>query len=159
MTGESLCDTYQDIGDTVITALRFFTVYGPRQRPDMAIHRLLDAARREQPFTLYGDGLQIRDFAFVADVVRARTLAAKSERSMAPVNVAGGDAISMRDLVEQVGRIVGKLVRVDFAAAQAGDVARAGGDSKRAASVLRWSLTTSLEAGLRAQLASMIFDE
>jgi UDP-glucuronate 4-epimerase len=98
---EELCRVYADNFGVHAVVLRYFTVYGPRQRPDMSIHRLIDAALDATPFELYGDGSQSRDFTFVDDTVRA-TIAA-SMAAVPPgtiIDVGGGSAVTMSRLIE-----------------------------------------------------------
>lgn len=153
LAGEHLCRAYSDNFGVVVTVLRYFTVYGPRQRPDMAIHRLIESARRGTPFTLFGDGSQVRDFTFVDDVVAANLAAAAAEAAPTdPVNVAGGSSTTLLELVNMVGDAVGRSVPVEWLPAQPGDVARTGGDVHRAASLLGWAPAVTLEQGIARQV-------
>ncbi len=111
LAGEHLVRAYAANHGLATVALRYFTVYGPRQRPDMAIHRLLRATETGEPFTVFGDGSQIRDFTFVGDVVRATVAAASAD--LAPgtvVNVAGGSSVSLAELIDIVGDVTGTQV-------------------------------------------------
>ena len=83
-------------------SLRYFTVYGPRQRPDMAFHRFIRAALTGQPITLYGDGEQTRDFTFVADVVAADVAAGDRGRPGAVYNIGGGSRVSVNDVLDRL---------------------------------------------------------
>ncbi len=135
-------------------SLRYFTVYGPRQRPDMAIHRLLEASLSGQAFPLYGDGSAVRDFTYVADVVNANLAAA--DRDIEPgavLNVAGGSSIAMSGLLAMAAEVVGQTPAIEHLPEQAGDVARTGGAIDRARTVLGWEPTTDLRTGLIAQTA------
>lgn len=155
LAGEHLCRAYADNFGVAVSVLRYFTVYGPRQRPDMAIHRLIESARRGTPFPLYGDGSQLRDFTFVDDVVAANLAAAAAGTGAepgAPVNVAGGSAALLRDLVEMVGAAVGSPVPVEWLPAQPGDVARTGGSIERAQQWLGWAPQVSLVDGIARQV-------
>lgn len=153
LAGEHLCRAYADNFDVPVTILRYFTVYGPRQRPDMATHRLVEAARRGTRFPLYGDGSQIRDFTFVDDIVSANVLAGQTTLSAGEVlNVAGGSSTRLRDLVEVVGAAVGAHVDIDWLPAQAGDVQQTGGDVRKAAEMLGWAPRVSLAAGVERQV-------
>ena len=135
-------------------ARRYFTVYGPRQRPDMAMCRLIEAVLGGEPFPRFGDGSHIRDFTFVIDVVRANLAAATAD--VAPgtvVNVAGGGSISMRELIDLVGELAGADVPLVALEARAGDVQRTGGSIARAAQLLGWQPQTTVREGVTAQLA------
>lgn len=153
LAGEHLCRAYADNFGLPVTILRYFTVYGPRQRPDMATHRLIEAARRGTRFSLFGDGSQIRDFTFVDDVVAANVNAATADvPSGEAINVAGGSSIRLVDLVAMVGTAVGAEVPIDWQPTQAGDVWHTGGAVQKAADLLGWSPRVSLEEGIGRQV-------
>ena len=124
LAGEHLCLAYAARGDLDVVALRYFTVYGPGQRPDMAIHRLISSALTGDEFRMYGDGLQIRDFTYVADAVRANVLAATAGGILGSVvaNIAGGSQVSLMDVIRTVEDVAGRPVNLVREAAQAGDV-------------------------------------
>ena len=154
LAGEALCAAYAAERDVHVVMLRLFTVYGPRQRPDMAIHRLIQSAMGGEAFPLYGDGSQRRDFTFVDDVVSAALLAASAEtQSDAIFNVAGGASIELSELVEVVARAVGRPPRLERRDRQPGDVPATAAQTKRAESVLGWQPTVALEDGIAAQVA------
>lgn len=135
-----------------VVALRFFSVYGPRQRPDMGLRRLFDAVRTGGAFPRYGDGSQVRDLTYVGDVVDA-TLLAASAAEVDPgtvLNVAGGSQVSLAELIERVEVLTGRAITVDQRPVQLGDVARTGGDTRRIRAVLGWEPATDLDAGLAA---------
>lgn len=153
LAGEHLCRAYAANHQVQAVALRYFTVYGPRQRPDMALHRMVDAALRGKPFPLYGDGEQVRDFTFVADIVSA-TLAA-STADVGPgtaINISGGSSASVRQLLELVGDAAGNEVLIDQQPAAPGDVERTGGSIDRARELLGWTPVTGLREGVEAQV-------
>ena len=154
LAAEHLCSLYARTYGVPTVSLRYFTVYGPRQRPDMAIHRLIEAALSGQPFPLYGDGRQVRDFTFVDDVVEANLLAATG--SIPPgsvVNVAGGSATTLMEVVSIVCELTGQPVELDRHPSQPGDVERTGGSTERAARLLGWAPRVRLPEGLAAQLS------
>ena len=154
LAGEQLVRLYGENWGLSTVSLRYFTVYGPGQRPDMAMHRLLEGVLRGQSFSLYGDGTAIRDFTFVDDVVAANLLAAEVPLSPGTVvNVAGGGSISMRDLLSLVKTVTGLPVRVQAREAQAGDVAITGGDITAAHQILGWTPTVGVQDGLTKQFA------
>lgn len=152
LAGEHLCSAYARNFEVPTTSVRYFTVYGPRQRPDMAFHRLIEAALDGQSFPLYGDGTQIRDFTFVDDIVEATFLAGVTNLPAGTmVNAAGGASIELRDVIELLGDVVGLPVLLDRRESQAGDVQRTGGSIERAGRLLNWSPKTDLRTGLTRQ--------
>lgn len=153
LAAEHLCSAYaQNFGLSVVS-LRYFTVYGARQRPDMAIHRLVESALHQRPFPLYGDGQQVREFTHVADVVRANIAAATADLpGGAVVNISGGSQVSLRDVIAKVGDIVGTPVVLDLRHTQPGDVRRTGGSSEQARRLLGWKPEIELDEGLADQV-------
>ena len=133
--------------DTVV--LRYFTVYGPRQRPDMAFARIIDALARGDSFELYGDGSQSRSFTFVADVVAATVAAMQGPSAL--YNVGGGAEATMRDAISTLERVSARTLDIAEQPAAAGDVRRTAADTGRIQRDLGWRATTALEDGLRAQ--------
>jgi len=131
--------------------LRYFTVYGPRQRPDMAFTALLEALARGDRFRLFGDGSAARSFTYVGDAVDATIAAMERGRAGEIYNVGGGDEVTMNEAVELAERISGRTLDVERAAAAAGDVRRTKADVSKAAAELDWSPQTALEPGMRAQ--------
>jgi nucleoside-diphosphate-sugar epimerase len=153
LAAEHLCGLYAENWGIPTVSLRYFSVYGPRQRPDMGFSRFLSAALQDKPVEIYGDGEQIRDFTFVEDVVAA-TLAA-IEADVAPgtvCNVAGGSSVTVNELVELLECLIGRELPVEHREEQPGDVRRTGGTIDRARDLLRWEPNTSLEHGLARQL-------
>jgi nucleoside-diphosphate-sugar epimerase len=153
--GELLCALYATNHGLSTVSLRYFTVYGPRQRPDMAMSRLISAARGGPAFPVYGDGLQIRTFTYVADVVAANVLA--SEHALDPgtvLNVAGNEEITLNELIALVEKIVGAPVPVERLPGVPGDLPRNGGDTTRIRAVLGWEPRVALGAGIERQAAS-----
>jgi nucleoside-diphosphate-sugar epimerase len=152
--GEQLCALYADNWGVPTVSLRYFTVYGPRQRPDMAIHRLIVAALGGHPFTLYGSGEQVRDFTYVDDVVTATLLAGAADVAPgAVINVAGGSSTTMNRLIRLVEAACGVDIELTRLAEQPGDVARTGGATQRASRWLGWEPSTDLATGVMAQAA------
>lgn len=154
LAGELLCTAYAANFGVPTACPRYFTVYGPRQRPDMALNRMIGGALRGDAFPLFGTGEQIRDFTFVGDVVEATYLSAVADLAPGTVlNVAGGSSTRLIDLVELVGDALGEAVRIDWRPAEAGDVFRTGGSIERAGALLGWSPKVSLAEGVRQQVA------
>jgi nucleoside-diphosphate-sugar epimerase len=131
--------------------LRYFTVYGPRQRPDMAFARVVDALARAATFELYGDGMQSRSFTYVADAVAGTIAAMRDAPAGALYNVGGGAEATMRDTIATLERVSGRTLEVVERPAAAGDVRRTAADTSRIERDLGWRATTTLEDGLRAQ--------
>lgn len=153
LAGEHLCRLYAENWELETVSLRYFTVYGARQRPDMAIHRMIECALHREPFEVFGSGKQVRDFTHVSDVVEANLAAATSPVEPGTVvNIAGGSSISLSDLIDLVGSITGAPVPVVRRPAQAGDVAQTGGSIEQAAALLAWTPQISLAGGIREQV-------
>jgi UDP-glucuronate 4-epimerase len=153
LAAEHLCNLYAENWGLSTVSLRYFTVYGPRQRPDMAFRRLIDSAVVGGSFDMFGSGDQVRDFTFVADVVRANRLA--GEADVAPgtvVNIAGGSNVSLAAVKDLVGELMEEELDIRSAPSQAGDVRRTGGSVARAAQLLGWAPEVSLRAGLQRQI-------
>lgn len=155
LAGEQLCSVYAKESCLEVITLRLFTVYGPRQRPDMAFHRLIQAALTGSKFVLFGDGRQQRDFTFVQDVVEALTLAGHVPAHTGIFNVAGGGRVTMNQAIELVEEISGRRIHVDRQAPQSGDVRNTGADLSKSREVLGYSPRVKLRDGLRAQIESM----
>jgi len=154
LAAEHLCVLYTANWGLPTVSLRYFTVYGPRQRPDMATHRLINAALRQEPFPMFGDGRQERSFTYVGDVVEA-TYQAGVNRDLPPglvMNVAGSSSCSLSELIDMVGEAVGKPVPLDRRPAQPGDAFRTGGDSSLIEHLLGWQARTSLPEGIARQV-------
>lgn len=151
---ENLARTYAANWDLPTVSLRFFTVFGPRQRPDMAFHRLIEAAIQGSPFPLFGTGEQIRDFTYVSDVVAA--IRSAGTASLAPgsvYNVAGGVEVSLNEVIRVVKEVTGASIELDRKPVQAGDAYRTGGSTRLAQSELAWIPQVSLRDGIAAQVA------
>lgn len=138
-----------------VIALRYFSVYGPRQRPDMWISRVLWAARTGNPVTLFGDGSQRRDFTFVDDVVAATLTAGNASVGAHVVNVGTGVTRSVRDVIEIAGCLSGRPVPLLKEPSAAGDVDVTWADTGRASRLLGHNAITDLETGMAAQWSWM----
>jgi nucleoside-diphosphate-sugar epimerase len=133
------------------TALRYFTVYGPRQRPDMAFHRFIRASLEGTPITLYGDGEQTRDFTYVADAVAATIAAGERGVPGRAYNVGGGSRVSMNQVIEIIGRVAGRPLEVRREPAQKGDMRDTYADTALARADLGFSPSVTLEQGIEAE--------
>lgn len=132
--------------------LRYFTVYGPRQRPDMAFNRLIRCALRGESFQVFGDGTQTRDFTFVFDAVSATVAAVLCGRPGSAYNVGGGSRRSMRSVFETIGELLGEPVKLAHRDRQAGDARDTAADISLAKRDLSYEPSFDFTAGLRAQL-------
>lgn len=151
LAAEQLCYLYHVNCGIPTVALRYFTVYGPRQRPDMGFYRFLRAAVRDEPLPLFGDGRQTRDFTFVADAVTATAAAATRGRPGTVYNIGGGSRVELLDVFDLIRRITGHPLRVERLPAQRGDMRDTYADTTRARTDLGFAPTVTLEEGLRAQ--------
>jgi UDP-glucuronate 4-epimerase len=149
---ERLADVYRHLGLDVV-GLRFFTVYGPRQRPDMAIRRICRAVIDGTRFTLHGDGSQSRDFTYVDDAVDASVRAMLATDPEPVLNIGGGEESTLAGLIDAVGCLAGRPVPVVQRDTAAGDVSRTRADTTRARHSLGWAPQVGLGEGLRRQLA------
>jgi UDP-glucose 4-epimerase len=152
LAGEHLCSLYHGNHGVHTVMLRYFSVYGPRQRPDMAFNIFCRAALAGEPITVFGDGRQSRDFTYVDDVVAATRLAAAAPGVEGCVfNVGGGSRIGLADAIEQLRELSGRPLEVQYLPMQDGDVRDTGADTTLAARMLGFKPTTEFGNGLRAQ--------
>ncbi|RMH43294.1 MAG: NAD-dependent epimerase/dehydratase family protein [Deltaproteobacteria bacterium] len=148
--GELLCSTYRDLYGLGVSALRFFTVYGPRQRPDMMVHKLLRAVVTGEPVPVYGDGTSARDYTFIDDIV-AGTIAAVERvqpGAFEIYNLGGHETTTLADLVATVERVTGHPVPIDRQPMQPGDVPLTFADVTKAARDLDYAPTTDVATGI-----------
>ena len=143
---EQLHETYTRVFGLQAVALRFFTVYGPRQRPDMAFARIVAALGADQAFELYGDGSQSRSFTYVADVVDATVRAL--EASPGVYNVGGGEEATMLDALSVLESVAGRTLQVTYGPSQTGDMQRTKADTGKIERELGWRAATPLRDGL-----------
>ncbi len=151
LAAEQLCHLYHANYQVPAVALRYFTVYGPRQRPDMSFHKFLRATIRTEPIRLYGDGEQTRDFTYVHDAVNATVAAATRGVPGRVYNVGGGSRVSMNHVVEMIARVADKQPIVEVDPAQPGDMRHTYADTSQARADLGFQPQISLEEGLRAE--------
>ena len=152
LAAEHLCSTYHANFGVQVVSLRFFSVYGPRQRPDMAFNAFCRAALAGEPIVVFGDGLQTRDFTYVGDVVRAVRAACASDTAVGGVyNVGGGSRVALRDALEIIERQAGRSLDVRYDPVQRGDVRDTGADTTAARADLGFAPSVTLEQGLVAE--------
>jgi UDP-glucuronate 4-epimerase len=155
LAAEHLCSLYAHNYGLPTVSLRYFTVYGPGQRPDMAFTRFCRWVHAGSPIQLYGTGEQIRDFTYVDDVVEANLRVGDADTTQVPAgtvfNVAGGSSVSMNEVLELLGTISGKEVRVERSAAVPGDVLRTGGSIEKIQRATGWDPKVGVREGLEEQ--------
>lgn len=153
LAAEHLCSLYAHNYGLSTVSLRFFTVYGPRQRPDMAFSKFIRNALKDQPVTITGDGSAIRDFTYVSDIVDALLLSARAEVAAGSVyNTCGRESINVSGTIEVLSEVLGRQVETDHVDPVPGDVQQTGGTSTLAERELGWEARTSLREGLEAQV-------
>jgi nucleoside-diphosphate-sugar epimerase len=151
LAAEHLCQLYHVNFGVPTVSLRYFTVYGPRQRPDMGFHRFLRATILGEPITVYGDGEQTRDFTFVADAVAANTAAATRGIPGRVYNIGGGSRVSINDVLAMIGRVAGRAPVINVDLAQKGDMRHTLADTRLARAELGFEPKVGLEDGLTAE--------
>ena len=151
LAGEHLCGLYHANYGVDTTALRFFTVYGPRQRPDMAFNKFIRALLEDREIAIYGDGTQTRDFTYIDDIIEGLV---RSRRAPAGVvmNLGGGHRVSLSETIATLGRIVGVEPKLRMQGAEKGDVRDTSADITRAAQLIGFQPATGLEAGLAREV-------
>lgn len=151
LAGEHLAELYRRNFGLPTASLRYFTVYGPRQRPDMAFHKFIRAMLTGTPLPLFGTGEQTRDFTFIADAVEANVRAA-FEDAVGVFNIGGGSRVTVRHVLETLEELLGREPSLDRQGEQAGDVKHTWADTSRAQEQLGFQPKVSLREGLAAQI-------
>ena len=149
LAGENLCYLYWKNYEVPTVSLRYFTVYGPRQRPDMAIHKFIKVIFEGDEITVFGDGTQTRDFTFVNDAVEANILAAKGDIVGEVFNIGGGSRISVNELIKKIEDITEEKARVKYVEKQKGDVRDTWADVSKANKLLHWTPKVIISDGLK----------
>ena len=149
LAGEHLSYLYWRNYTIPTIALRYFTVYGPRQRPDMAIYNFVKAIFNGDEITIFGDGTQTRDFTFVDDVVKANILAADSNIVGEVINIGGGSRISINKVLKLIENITKKEAKVRYLERQRGDVRDTWADVSKAEAMLHWRPRVDISNGLK----------
>ncbi|MGI8968335.1 MAG: NAD-dependent epimerase/dehydratase family protein [Chloroflexota bacterium] len=152
LAAERLCLAYHSTYGVPVMALRYFTVYGPRQRPDMAFSRFIEAIDRGQEIVVYGDGAQTRDFTFVADAVDGTYRAALGTESGHVLNIGGGACVALIDVLRLLGEATGREPKLRFIENQAGDVRHTAADITQARGLIGYEPRVILSEGLRRQV-------
>jgi nucleoside-diphosphate-sugar epimerase len=151
LAAEQLCYLYFSNYGVPTVSLRYFTVYGPRQRPDMGFHKFLRATILGEPITLYGDGDQTRDFTFVSDAVSANVGAATRGVPGRVYNIGGGSRVSVNEVLQMIGRVAGRTPLITVDPVQKGDMRHTYADTSLARADLGYTPTVGLEEGLAAE--------
>jgi UDP-glucuronate 4-epimerase len=154
---EHLARAYGENWGLPVVLLRYFTVYGPGQRPDMGLYKFIAAAAQGRPVTVYGDGEQVRDFTYVSDAVAATIAATTVDVPPGTVlNVAGGSSCTVNEVVRLVAEGMGRVIVTRRVAEQPGDVRITGGAIDRAQQLLRWRPEVPLREGIKHQIAHQL---
>jgi UDP-glucuronate 4-epimerase len=148
---EHLAGAYASEFGLEVVTVRYFTIFGPRQRPDMAFTKMVSCLAEGRPFELYGDGTQSRSFTYVDDAVEATIAAMERGGSGSTFNVGGGTEVSMLDAIETLGGIAKRRLEIVRMPRREGDAARTAADTTRIRAALGWEPTTPFEEGLAAQ--------
>lgn len=148
LAAEHLCHLYHSNYGIPVVSLRYFTVYGPRQRPDMFFHILIKALLKGDPIHIFGDGKQTRDFTFVQDIVQANLAAAEKPVAGEVFNIGGGSRVSLIEVLETLERISGIKPNTKFEEKTKGDVKDTWADTSKAKELLGYNPKTSLDEGL-----------
>lgn len=156
LAGEHLCQLYHANFGIPTVALRYFTVYGPRQRPDMAFHHFCKAIIHHQPIQVFEDGTQTRDFTYVTDVVEANVRAATFATQGSVMNIAGGSRVSLREVIVLLEEISNSKIQVIFEQKQYGDVRDTFADISRAQQLIGYRPLTSLREGLAQEFDAIV---
>jgi nucleoside-diphosphate-sugar epimerase len=151
LSAEHLCYLYWKNHGVPTIALRYFTVYGPRQRPDMAFHRFLRLLLDDQPIPIYGDGHQMRDFTFIDDIVEANILASQTLLAGEVFNIGGGTTVTLHEAISVCEEVSGKRAQLDIQPVEKGDVRQTLADVSRATQFLSYQPRVRLPEGLGAE--------
>jgi len=146
--GELICHTYHHLYGISVTCLRYFTVYGPRQRPDLAIHKFARLIEQGKPIPVYGDGTASRDFTYIDDIIDGTVAAIENCAGFEIYNLGESKPITVNDLIGQIEKALGKKAQREYLPPQPGDVARTYADITKATEQLGYNPGTTIEEGL-----------
>jgi len=146
--GELICHTYYYLYGIHITCLRFFTVYGPRQRPDLAIHRFAKLIEQDKPIPVYGDGTMMRDFTYIDDIIDGTVAAMNKCEGFNIYNLGKSQPITVNDLITEIEKVLGKKAVKKYLPPQPGDVERTYADISKAVRELGYNPSTNIQTGL-----------
>ncbi len=149
LAGEMLGHVYSKLFDIRFIALRFFTVYGPGQRPDLAIHKFTKAILANKPIGMYGDGTTSRDYTYVDDTVQGIVGAMKYDKSnFEVINLGNNYSVSLKELISSIEKVTGKKAIIEQLPEQPGDVPKTFADISKAKKLLGYGPATKLNEGL-----------
>lgn len=150
LAGEMAGHVFSNLYGIRFIALRFFTVYGPSQRPDLAIHKFVKSILKGLPITMYGDGSTSRDYTYIDDIIRGVLAAIDYDQSLFEIiNLGNNHAVSLKDLIQNIEEITGKKSAILQQPEQAGDVPQTFADISKAKKLLNYEPTTQLKDGLK----------
>ncbi len=150
---EAYCYTYHHLFSIPMVVLRFFTVYGPRQRPDLAINKFVRLLSGGEPIPMYGDGTSSRDYTFISDIVAGVIAASDADLDFEIINLGSSSPIKLIDMIHAVGKALNVAPRIEQQPMQPGDVPRTYASVEQAERLLGWRPTTTLEEGLKEFIA------
>ena len=148
--GELLCHAFHHLHGSSVTVLRFFTVYGPGQRPEMAIHKFTRMIENGEPIPLFGDGSSSRDYSFISDIVKGVLAATERDHGYRIYNLGGAGQTSLIELTGHIAACLGKEARFERLPDQAGDVPRTFADIRRASEELGYSPQVRISDGIKS---------
>ncbi|MDE5412669.1 NAD-dependent epimerase/dehydratase family protein [Alkalihalobacterium chitinilyticum] len=154
LTGEYLCKVYQENDSIPIVILRYFTVYGPRQRPDMAFHRFIKRMLLNEPIQVYGDGKQTRDFTFISDCVKGTAAVLYTNNSVIgeTINIGGTERASVLDTISILEELLQKKANIQITGTTRGEPKHTWADISKAQKILHYQPKTTLKAGLQKEI-------
>ncbi|MFC5465913.1 NAD-dependent epimerase/dehydratase family protein [Lederbergia graminis] len=153
LSGEHLCNVYEKNFDVPVTVLRYFTVYGPRQRPDMAFHRFIKQILRNEPLTLFGDGTQSRDFTYVDDCVLGTAAVMSKENTVGKTfNIGGLERATINEIIALLEELTNQKANITYLEKSIGEPKHTHADISHAQTILGYSPTTSLREGLAKEI-------
>lgn len=153
LAAEQLCHLYWENYGIPVVSLRYFTIYGPRQRPDMAFHRFIKNSLQGEAIVLYGDGEQTRDFTFISDALEANLLALQEGVAGRVFNIGGGSRVSVNSVIRHLEEIVGQPIQVHHEPSLKGEMRHTCADCLQARTVIGYLPQTSIREGLAQEVA------
>ena len=157
LAGEQLLYTYSNAYDISAICLRLFTVYGPKQRPDLAIRKFCELMKQDKPVCVYGDGTTIRDYTYIDDVVNAFCSAINYDKTKYEIiNIGGNHPVTLNEMIKTLEKVTGKKAKIETMPLPIGDVNKTAADITKAQKLLNYNPQTSIEDGIKKFYESMI---